>query len=109
MILDGKVVIVTGAARGIGWGIGRALGLAGAQVCLSDINDQELSRAEADLKKDGSDVMSLHLDVSDLSAFQAAVDTVVKRWGHLDGIVQNAVAMPLIHFEDTSEESWWRH
>lgn len=108
MILDGKVAIVTGAARGIGWGVSRALGLAGAKVCISDVNDAELARAEADLAKDGSEAMVQHLDVSDLNAFRAVVDTVVKRWGRLDGIVQNAVAMPLIHFEDTSEESWWR-
>jgi 3-oxoacyl-[acyl-carrier protein] reductase len=108
MILDGKVAIVTGAARGFGWGIGRALGRAGAKVCISDINDEELARAEADLKADGSDVMALHLDVSDLTAFKSAVDTVVQRWGRLDGIVQNAVYMPLIRFEDTSEDLWWR-
>ena len=52
MILDGKVAIVTGAARGLGWGISRALGMAGAKVCISDINDEEIGRAEADLKKD---------------------------------------------------------
>lgn len=108
MILDGKVAIVTGAARGLGWGIGRALGRAGAKVCISDINDEELARAEADLKADGSDVIALHLDVSDLSAFKSVVDTVVQRWGRLDGIVQNAVYMPLIRFEDTSEDLWWR-
>ncbi len=62
MILDGNVVIVTGAARGIGWGVSRALGLAGAKVCISDINDAELARAEADLAKDGSDVMAQHLE-----------------------------------------------
>ena len=66
------------------------------------------ARAEADLVKDGAEVMVEHLDVSDLTAFTATVEKVVKRWGRLDGIVQNAVAMPLIHFEDTSEESWWR-
>jgi len=108
MILDGKVAIVTGAARGIGWGISRALGLAGAKVCISDINDEELARAEGDLKADGSDVMSLHLDVSDLNAFQMAVKSVVDRWGRLDAIVQNAVFMPLVEFEATSEDLWWR-
>jgi Dehydrogenases with different specificities (related to short-chain alcohol dehydrogenases) len=107
-ILDGKVALVTGAARGIGWGIGRALGLVGAKVCISDINDAELARAEADLKADGSEVMALHLDVSDLKAFQSAVDSVARRWGRLDAIVQNAVYMPLIQFEDTSEDLWWR-
>ena len=108
MILDGKVAIVTGAARGIGWGISRALGMAGAKVCISDINDEELARAEADLKADGSEVMAFHLDVSDLNAFQSAVKTVVTRWGRLDAIVQNAVFMPLIEFEATSEDLWWR-
>jgi NAD(P)-dependent dehydrogenase (short-subunit alcohol dehydrogenase family) len=108
MILDGKVVLVTGAARGIGWGISRAVGLAGAKVCISDINDAELERAEADLKKDGSQVMATHLDVSDLAAFRSAIEDIAGKWGRLDGIIHNAVAMPLIHFEDTTEESWWR-
>jgi len=108
MILTDKVVIVTGAARGLGWGIGRALGLAGARVCISDINDEELARSEADLRADRTDVLSLHLDVSDLNSFRMVVDQVIDRWGRLDAIVQNAVYMPLIRFENTTEDLWWR-
>jgi NAD(P)-dependent dehydrogenase (short-subunit alcohol dehydrogenase family) len=108
MILTDKVVIVTGAARGLGWGIARALGQAGAHVCISDINDDELARAEADLRADGSDVLSLHLDVSSLDAFQQVVNQVVDRWHRLDAIVQNAIYMPLIRFENTTEDEWWR-
>ena len=108
MILTDKVAIVTGAARGLGWGIGRALGLAGARVCISDINDEELARSEADLKADGTDVLSLHLDVSDLNAFRMVVNQVIDHWGRLDAIVQNAVYMPLIRFENTTEDLWWR-
>ena len=108
MILTDKVVIVTGAARGLGWGIGRALGLAGARVCISDINDEELARSEADLRADRTDVLSLHLDVSDLNAFRMVVNQVIDRWGRLDAIVQNAVYMPLIRFENTTEDLWWR-
>ncbi len=107
MILEDKVALVTGAGRGFGWGIARALGRAGARVCVSDISD-ELARSEADLRADGSKVMALHLDVSDLTAFQEAVDQVVARWGRLDVVVQNAVYMPLIRFEATSPELWWR-
>lgn len=108
MLLDGKVALITGAGRGLGWGIARALGRAGAKVCASDINDDELARSAADLRADGTEVLALHLDVSDLSAFQAAVDQVVGRWGRLDAVVQNAVFMPLVRFEDTSPELWWR-
>jgi NAD(P)-dependent dehydrogenase (short-subunit alcohol dehydrogenase family) len=107
MVLDGKVALVTGAGRGFGWGIARALGLAGARVCISDITD-ELARSEADLQADGSEVMALHLDVSDLAAFHETVGRVVARWGRLDVVVQNAVYMPLIRFEDTAPELWWR-
>ena len=108
MLLEGKVALVTGAARGFGWGIARALGQAGAKVCVSDINDQELARSAADLQRDGTEVMDLHLDVSDLAAFQAVVKEVVDRWGRLDVVVHNAVYMPLIRFEDTSAELWWQ-
>jgi 3-hydroxybutyrate dehydrogenase len=108
MILTDKVVIVTGAARGLGWGIGRALGLVGARVCISDINGEELARSEADLRADKTDVLSLHLDVSDLNAFRMVVNQVIDRWGRLDAIVQNAVYMPLIRFENTTEDLWWR-
>jgi NAD(P)-dependent dehydrogenase (short-subunit alcohol dehydrogenase family) len=108
MLLEGKVALVTGAARGFGWGIARALGQAGARVCIGDINDEELSRSESDLQADGSEVLALYWDVSDLAAFSRAVDRVVDRWGRLDVVVQNAVYMPLIRFEDTSQELWWR-
>ncbi len=107
-ILEGKVALVTGAARGFGWGIARAMGQAGAKVCVGDINDQELARATGDLQGDGTDVLPLHLDVSDLDAFRSAVNQTVERWGRLDAVVQNAVYMPLIRFEDTSPELWWR-
>lgn len=106
--LAGKVAFVTGAGRGIGWGVARALGRAGARVCISDIDDGELGRSAADLRSDDAEFLARHLDVSDLAAFRAAVGEVVGRWGRLDVMVQNAVYMPLIRFEDTSEDLWWR-
>jgi len=107
-LLAGKVALVTGAARGLGWGIARALGQAGARVCISDINDDELGRAAADLRSDGSTVIALHLDVSDLDAFRSAVDQVVEKWGRLDVVIHNAIYMPLVMFEDLTSADWWR-
>jgi 3-hydroxybutyrate dehydrogenase len=107
-ILDGKTALVTGAGRGLGWGIARALGLAGAKVCITDINLPELERAQHDLVADGSTVFAMPLDVADLPAFQACVAEVTTRWGRLDTLVHNAIFMPLIRFEDTSPEIFWQ-
>jgi len=106
--LKGKVAVVTGAGRGLGWGIARALGQAGAKICLTDINDEELSRAASDLESDGSEAMARHLDVTDQHAFFALTEEVVKTWGQLDVMVHNAIYMPLVLFEDLTTEEWWR-
>jgi NAD(P)-dependent dehydrogenase (short-subunit alcohol dehydrogenase family) len=108
MVLTDKVTLVTGSARGLGWGIARAFGRAGARVCISDINPDELARAARDLAGDGTEHLSLHLDVSDLAEFQAVVRQVADRWGRLDVLVHNAIYMPLITFEETTPENWWR-
>jgi NAD(P)-dependent dehydrogenase (short-subunit alcohol dehydrogenase family) len=107
-ILKDRVVLVTGAGRGLGWGIARAFGKAGASVCATDINMEELARASADLKSDGSQYVTARLDAGDLADFQGVVAQTVARWGRLDAIVHCAILMPLIRFEDTSPELWWR-
>ncbi len=108
MRLDGKVAFITGAGRGLGWGIARAFGQAGASVCITDINEPELARAEADLRTDGSDVLALPLDVADSGRFTEVVDEATRRWGRLDVLVHAAIYMPLITFEEASPKSWWR-
>ncbi|MFL5802333.1 MAG: SDR family NAD(P)-dependent oxidoreductase [Roseiflexaceae bacterium] len=108
MLLEGKVALVTGAGRGLGWGIARALGRAGARVCATDIDEAELAQSTADLAADGSTALALRLDVSDLAAFEAVVRQMVERWGRLDVLVHNAIFMPLIKFEETTPELWRR-
>ena len=106
--LVGKVALVTGAGRGLGWGVARALGQAGAAVCATDINAAELAQAGDDLRADGSEAKTALLDVADLAAFGRVVADVVARWGRLDAIVHCAIFMPLIRFEQTSHEMWWQ-
>jgi len=108
MRLPGRVVLVTGAARGLGWGIARAFGLAGAAVCVTDLADDELRRCAGDLASDGSDFLIRRSDVADLADCQHVVREIVERWGRLDVVVHNAIYMPLITFEETTPAEWTR-
>jgi len=108
MLLRNRVALVTGAARGLGWGIARAFGIAGARVCVTDISDEELARCARDLAADGTDFQTCHSDVADLAECERVVNTIVARWGRLDVVVHNAIYMPLITFEATTPEDWSR-
>jgi NAD(P)-dependent dehydrogenase (short-subunit alcohol dehydrogenase family) len=105
---EGTVVLVTGAARGLGWGIARAFGQAGARVAATDINDVELARCAGDLADDGATHLTFRSDVADLADCQRVVDAVVTTWGRLDVIVHNAIYMPLLRFEATTPDEWRR-
>lgn len=108
MLQKGTVALVTGGARGLGWGIARAFGLAGARVCATDIDEHELARCARDLAADGAEFQTLVSDVADLARCQDVVKTIVDRWGRLDVVVHNAIYMPLITFEATAPEEWSR-
>lgn len=106
--LAGRVALVTGAGRGLGYGVARALGLAGAQVCLTDIDADELAHAGELCAGDGATVLTMPLDVSDQLAVRKVVEAVTARWGRLDVVAHAAILMPLIRFADTTDELWWR-
>ena len=105
MQLDGKVALVTGAAQGFGWGIARALGQAGAKVCATDVNTDELAYSRAGYEQDGSEFLLRRLDASSIEDFQQTVAEVVDQWGRLDVFVHAGVIMPLVKFEYTSLQS----
>ena len=104
----GYVALVTGGARGLGWGIARALGQAGARICVTDLSDDELARCGRDLDADGTEFEVRRSDVADLADCQGVVQKVVSRWGRLDVVVHNAIYMPIIPFDATTPEEWSR-
>lgn len=87
-LLDQKVVIVTGAAAGIGWGIAQVCAEAGAIVVLADINDAS-NRVET-LRDRGYESAYFPLNVGDAAAIAPFIDGVVERFGRIDGLVNNA-------------------
>jgi NAD(P)-dependent dehydrogenase (short-subunit alcohol dehydrogenase family) len=86
--LGGKVALVTGAARGIGFATARALSSRGACVTVVDLETEGAERAAALL--DGTRAIGLAADVTDRAAMQRAVATTVERFGALDVVVANA-------------------
>jgi NAD(P)-dependent dehydrogenase (short-subunit alcohol dehydrogenase family) len=106
--LRDTAVLVTGAGRGLGWGIARAFGRAGAKVCVTDLDEEELARCARDLAADGTTHHTRRSDVADLTECMTVVKTIVNRWGRLDVVVHCAIYMPLIGFEALTPEEWWR-
>jgi len=103
--LAGKVVLVTGAARGIGAGIARAALAAGATVALSDVAETSVREAAA---AHGMRALPLVMDVSDARSVRAAVAEAEARLGPIDVLVNNAGIDVIGPFLESSEESWER-
>ena len=85
--LNGKVALVTGAARGIGFETARQLHLRGASVAVLDLDAEEAREAA---ERIGSRAIGLSADVTDQNAMFAAVAEVVEKFGGLDVAVANA-------------------
>ncbi|MEI6553025.1 MAG: SDR family oxidoreductase, partial [bacterium] len=108
--LQNKVAFITGAATGIGKGIATKFIGEGAIVIISDVNDE---RGEASAKEFGQNCSYMHLDVSNESEWQNALQTVFDKYGHLDVLVNNAGILGLENPawgpqdpENASLESW---
>ncbi|MBB4661080.1 SDR family oxidoreductase [Conexibacter arvalis] len=99
--LAGKVVAITGGARGIGRATAAALARKGAKVAIGDL-DREL--AERTAQELGGGVVALGLDVTDRGSFAAFLEQVEARLGPLDVLVNNAGIMHVGPFVQESEE-----
>jgi NAD(P)-dependent dehydrogenase (short-subunit alcohol dehydrogenase family) len=90
--LNGKVVLVTGAARGIGYETARSLVARGASVAIVDLDADQAEAAAA--RVHDTRAIGLAADVSDRGAMQQAVAATVERLGRLDVVVANAGIAP---------------
>jgi 3-oxoacyl-[acyl-carrier protein] reductase len=88
--LDGRSVLITGAARGIGYATALRMLEAGASVAINDIDRDALDAATQDLGGAGPQVLPIAADVSDISAHERIVRQVVDELGSLDVLVNNA-------------------
>ena len=90
--IAGRVALVTGAARGIGYESARLLHARGASVVLTDVDQDEVRAAGERIG--GERTMATEADVTETSALEAAVSATVERFGGLDIVVANAGIAP---------------
>jgi 3-oxoacyl-[acyl-carrier protein] reductase len=108
--LQGKIVIVTGSARGIGKAIAAKMIARGATVIVSDILKEE---GEATAKELGANASFVPCDISDRVAAKSLIDTTVQKFGRLDVMVNNAgINAPLnderVTIEQFQDRTWDR-
>lgn len=103
---DGKTILVTGGATGLGLATARAFGRAGARIALNDLSDERVTRACAELAGEGIHAHGYTADVSDGTAVRAMVNAIVADHGRIDVLVANAGIYPNTSFLDITEDEW---
>lgn len=102
----GKVVVITGASRGIGAAAAQVFAQAGAKVAMLARSGDAVRVTAARL---GANAMALPCDVADTGAVAGAIDAVMKHWGRVDVLINNAGAIaPIARIADANAEDWGR-
>ena len=104
--LNGKVALITGAARGQGAAEARLFAQEGAKVVLADVLDQEGSVVAAEIAEAGGDALYVHLDVTNEDDWDRAIQSAVSSFGKIDILVNNAGIWRRGHVLETSSEQW---
>jgi len=106
--LQDKVVIVTGAGKGIGRALAERFAGAGCAVAVNDIDADAVAEVVDAINGSGGRAMSAVADVSDSATVNAMVESVMAEHGRIDVLLNNAgIISPMLHFFE-ADEAWWR-
>jgi 3-hydroxybutyrate dehydrogenase len=106
MRLDGKVALITGAARGIGFGIAKRFAEAGARIIIADL-DPEAAKSAAKKIGKGSVAIGVQMDVTNEEQVNAGVRTALERFSKIDILVSNA-GIQIVHPIEKFPFSDWK-
>ena len=104
--LKDKVVLVTGASKGIGKGVAHVFGRLGSKILLVARGAEDGERAAAEIRQSGG-IAAFHVgDVSQLASMQRAAEVAIQQYGGLDILCANAGIFPSGALEELSEDQW---
>ena len=106
MRLDGKVALVTGAARGIGRGIALRFAEEGAKVGVIDLDEAACQLVVDDIKAADGQAMALGLDISHEDQVKHALERIQRHFGTVTILVNNAAVMPSGSVHETSVKAF---
>ncbi len=104
--LEGRVVVITGAANGIGAACARRLVRDGARVALWDVAETAGVALSTELRGAGKDACFVRCDVASKADVDAALALTLREFGRVDGLVNNAGIFRAAEFLDVTEEDW---
>jgi len=104
--LQGQVAVVTGASKGIGYGLARALAHAGARVAVAARDMDALQGLADEIRAEGGEALPVYLDVRDVSQIREVMQGVKDHFGQLDILVNNAGLGANHAAVDVTEDDW---
>jgi 2-deoxy-D-gluconate 3-dehydrogenase len=104
--LDNQVAVVTGASKGIGYGLAKALANAGAKVALAARNADRLNQLADEIRAEGGQALATPMDVCDVAQINDVMQRVRQHWGSLDILVNNAGLGFKHSAVDVTEAEW---
>ncbi|MDQ0193647.1 SDR family NAD(P)-dependent oxidoreductase [Paenibacillus wynnii] len=104
--LTDKIAVITGASRGIGFGLAKAMAHAGAKVAVAARNGEELDQLVSEIRANGGDAVAFTLDVRDVKEIDLVIHQVKMHFGRLDILVNNAGLGDNHPAVDVTEEDW---
>lgn len=104
--LNGKVILVTGAARGLGEAVSRELCAAGAQVLLADMRADQVNQVVDEIKAGGGSAAAFQLDVTDDKQIHAVMERIREEYGRLDGLINCAGIDKTLSIDELEIDDW---
>jgi NADP-dependent 3-hydroxy acid dehydrogenase YdfG len=106
--LDGKVIVITGAASGFGQLVSEKAAAKGASIVASDVNQEALDTVVAGIRAAGGAAIAVAADVTDRAQMQMLAEEAVAEFGAIDVMLNNAGIMPLAFYADhkNAADAW---